>query len=93
MSLSQDPFFSFLAASPVVGFLPWELPRVKFETGPLDMEGRARPKKEADHAGLVGGRLSKPGNVLTRLVLGGHEISRFPFLLARILEVSIETSL
>ena len=42
-------------------------------------EGREWPKKEAGHPRLVGGSINKQGNLHTRLVLGGHKRSRFPF--------------
>ena len=43
-----------------------------FVNWPLYMEGKKRPKKEADYTRLVGGRFSKQGDLFTRLVLGGH---------------------
>lgn len=36
------------------------------------MEDRERPKKEADHSRLVGGRFNKQGNLEVRLVLGSE---------------------
>lgn len=36
---------------------------MKFETGVQYMEGKERPKKEADHFRLVGGRLKGQGNL------------------------------
>lgn len=44
-----------------------------------------RPKKEADHSRLVGGRFDKQGNLLTRLILGGRKASRSSYPPARIL--------
>lgn len=44
-----------------------------------------RPKKEADHSRLVGGRFDKEGNLLTRLILGGRKASRSSYPPARIL--------
>ena len=32
------------------------------------MQGKERPKKEADHYRLVSSRVNKPGNLHTRLV-------------------------
>ena len=40
------------------------------------MEGKERPKKEADHFRLVGGYFNKPVNLQMRLVLDGHKMSR-----------------
>lgn len=36
-------------------------------------EGKEKPKKEAYHSRLVGGRLNKQGNLHRRLVLGATE--------------------
>lgn len=51
---------------------------------------RGRPKKEADHSVLVGAVFNKEGNLLRRLVLGGHKTSRSPHPPALILKVYIE---
>ena len=47
------------------------------------MEGRERLKKESEHSRLVGGSFNKQGNFLTRLILGGCELSRSPHPLAK----------
>ena len=39
------------------------------------MEGKERPKKEADRSRLVGGRFNKQGNLHMRLVLGHFKTS------------------
>lgn len=51
-----------------------------------------RFKKEADHSTLVGGRINKQGNLLTRLLLGGCKKSRFPLPPARILKMCTKAS-
>lgn len=43
--------------------------------------------KETGHSRWVGGRFNKPGNLLTRLVLGGRKTNRSSHLPARILKV------
>lgn len=47
------------------------------------MEARQRPKKKAGHPRLAAGRFQKQGNLLARLVSGGHEMCR-PTLTSRI---------
>lgn len=42
------------------------------------MEGRERPKKEADHSRWAGGRFNKHGNLRTRPVWDGHKMSGSP---------------
>ena len=42
------------------------------------MEGKERPKKEADHSRLVDSRLNKKENFLMRLILGSHKMSVSP---------------
>ena len=49
------------------------------------MEARQRPKERVGHSRLADGRFNKQGNLLARLVLGGHETSR-PIPTARILK-------
>ena len=39
-----------------------ELPRYNLKSSPY-LEGRERRKKEADHSGLVGGRIDKQGDL------------------------------
>lgn len=65
---------------------------VKSERGPVLREGKERPRKEANHSTLVGGRLNTQENLLRKLVLVDLKISRFPHLPARILKVSLEAS-
>lgn len=55
------------------------------------MEVKKKPKKEADHSGLVGGSFNKEGNLYISLVLSGNKISRSLYSSARILKVYIET--
>ena len=52
-------------------------------------KGNERPKKEADHSALVGGRFSKRANLPTRLALGGGKMSRPPHPPTRFLKVYV----
>lgn len=54
------------------------------------MEGKERPKKEAEHSRWTGGKFKKQENLHMRLVLGRHKMNKSPPLPARILKVSIE---
>ena len=58
---------------------------------PSILEVRERPKKQADHSRLVGGRSNEQQNLLTRLVLGRGKKSRSPHLPARTLKVYTES--
>lgn len=62
---------------------------MKHETVPCT-EGKERLKEEADHCRSVGGSFNKQGNLLTRLVLVGHKMSRSWHPVARIINVYIE---
>ena len=53
-------------------------------------EGKERPKKNAEHSRLADGRFSKQENFHMRLVLGGHKMSGFLCLPARILKIYTE---
>lgn len=55
------------------------------------MEGKERPKNEAEHSRLVGGSFKSQGNLLMMLVLGGHKTGTSPRLPARILKVYTES--
>ena len=55
-------------------------------------EGKERRKREADHATLARGSFNKQGNLLTRLILRGHKMSRSLHLPASVLNVYRETS-
>lgn len=59
-----------------VGSQPlWELPRCNLKLA-LYMEGKEKLRKEADYSTC--GRFHKQGNLLMKLVLGGHKMSSFP---------------
>jgi len=55
------------------GLQPWGFP-AEIQVWPLYMEGKERPEKETDHSRFVGGRVSKQGNLCTRLLLGGLKV-------------------
>lgn len=63
---------------------------VLHEIHPSMMMSRRDRKKREDHSRLVGKRLNKQGNLHTRLVLGGHKMSRFTQPLTGFLKVYIE---
>ena len=50
-------------------------------------EGKEKSKTEACHSRQVGDRPSKQGNLLMRLLLGGHRINRSLHLPSRILRI------
>ena len=54
------------------------------------MEGRERPKEEADNFRLVGGSYTKQGTFFTRPLLGRHQTGRSPHPPARTLKVYTE---
>ena len=53
-------------------------------------KGKEKPKKEADHSRLVGGRFNKQRNSHTRFVLSNHKMSRTLHQPAVILKVYTE---
>ena len=57
------------------------------------MEGKERLKKEADRSRFVGGRFDRQENLLTRLALGSHKVSRSQLPPARTLKVYMEAVL
>ena len=61
-----------------------------FTNWPLYTAGKERPKKEADHSKLVGGKLNEQGNLFMRLVLGSHKLKRTPHPPARIWKAYVE---
>ena len=64
---------------------------MKSETCLHVCRGQGEAEERGSHSRLVGGSFNKQGNLLTRLVLGGHKTSRTPHLPARILQVYRET--
>ena len=68
---------------------PLELPLCNLKLAPIH-RGQGETEEAADHSRLVGGRFNKQENLLMRLVLGGHKVSRSPHSPARILKVYIE---
>ena len=62
--------------------------QVKFATGPR--KGKEKPKKEADHSRLAGGRFNKQGNIHARHIVHYQKMNRFLHPLTRILEVYIK---
>lgn len=68
----------------MVGVFYW------FANWPLYIVGKERPKKEAEHSGLVGGSFNSKGNLHRRLVLGLHKMSRSLHPSTRILNVYTE---
>lgn len=74
----------FVGSQLPVQLLPWHLRLA------LVKEGRKRLKKEGDCSRLTGGKVKKQGNLLERLVLGGHKTGRSLHVPTRILKVYIE---
>lgn len=62
----------------------------RFANWPLYIVGKERPKKEAEHSGLVGGSFNSKRNLHGRLVLGIHKMSRSLHPSTRILNIYTE---
>lgn len=62
-----------------------ETSQVSSETS-TPLEGRERPKKEANYSRVVDGKFHNQGNLHRRLVLGGHKMA----MPGRILKVYVE---
>lgn len=75
-------FISDLGISWVQGEI-WNLPPY--------MEGKEKPKKEADHSRLVGDSVNKQENLRMRFVLSGCKMSRSSYPHFRILKAFLET--
>ena len=95
MPLFQDPYFFFLlngsqvAGSQLPEFPEWNLKLPPHSTAYI--EGKERPKKEADQSRLVSGQFKKQGNIHARLILYHQKVSGSLHPPTRILEVYIET--
>ena len=63
---------------------------VGLQTGPCIRRGQEEREERGRHSGLVGGRFSKQGNLLTRFVWGCRKTSRSPHPPASILKVYTE---
>ena len=59
----------------------------------LYMEGRKRLKKESSYSRSVDSSFNRRRNLHTRLVFGGHKMSRSQYLSSKILRVYIEASM
>lgn len=55
------------------------------------MEGKERPKNEAEHSRLVGSSVKRQGNLFLMLVLGDHKTCTSPCFPARILNIYIKS--
>lgn len=77
--------FSYLFVASQTSGTSW----VKSETGPLTQRA-SRDQRKRQNPRLVGGRLSKQGNLHTRLILGDCKTSSSSHTPARIFNVCIE---